>query len=472
MKHYSIKILIVLILILSLFKIAPVHAENASMSEVYVSITDAKSTISDNSKKDSDKKKAIKQVRKEINALKVKDNKEGKAVKNKLKEVESAKTSDDQADKLSDLTKALITYENTQSSKDASGQIKELKQAVDAKDEPIQKAIKNKNRSELESINNSLNQIWPYVEGKIQTKNNSLYTTIEDKIPYYQSILDDSNKERVKDGLKEINNDIKDTVGTGDYTFVDVMVIFLREGLEVLLIVMTLTTMTRKVKDHKGTSSVIGGALLGLVLSIALAVVLISTIGNNGIIREGMEAVLGIVAVILMYVVGVWMHNRSSAKRWNKMIQSMYQNAISNGNLVLLGTIGLISVLREGVEVIIFYMGMIGSIKTQDFIIGIVIAIVILIIFALLFRFIVKLIPVHYIFRVLSILIFIMTFKMLGVSIQKAQLLGWIPQHSIEGLPTVSWIGFYPSVETIVAQIILVILILLFVFKQRKKNQQ
>ena len=46
-----------------------------------------------------------------------------------------------------------------------------------------------------------------------------------------------------------------------------------------------------------------------------------------------------------------------------------------------------ISVLREGVEVIIFYMGMIGSIKTQDFIIGIVIAIVILIIFALLFRF-------------------------------------------------------------------------------------
>ena len=83
-------------------------------------------------------------------------------------------------------------------------------------------------------------------------KNSSLYTTIEDKIPYYQSILDHSNKERVKDGLKDINNDIKDTVGTGDYTFVDVMIIFLREGLEVLLIIMTLTTMTRKVKDHKG----------------------------------------------------------------------------------------------------------------------------------------------------------------------------------------------------------------------------
>ena len=65
-KHYSIKILIVLILILSLFKIAPVHAENASMSEAYVSITDAKSTISDNSKKDSDKKKLSSKLEKKL----------------------------------------------------------------------------------------------------------------------------------------------------------------------------------------------------------------------------------------------------------------------------------------------------------------------------------------------------------------------------------------------------------------------
>ena len=109
----------------------------------------------------------------------------------------------------------------------------------------LDKAITGINKNDLKQTDAALSkfvQIWPYVEGKIQTKNSSLYTTIEDKIPYYQSILDDSNKERVKDGLKEINNDIKDTVGTGDYTFVDVMVIFLREGLEILLIVMTLTT--------------------------------------------------------------------------------------------------------------------------------------------------------------------------------------------------------------------------------------
>ncbi|QNQ45349.1 FTR1 family protein [Staphylococcus warneri] len=570
MKHYLIKIVVILMIGLSIFRFTPAHAESASMSETYVAITDAKSTIADKDKSQSDKAKALKDVKKEIKALKINnDSKEGKQVNSKLKEVEHASSDDTKADKLGELTKALIAYENQQSSKDASGKIKELQQAVDAKDAPMKKAIKDKNHTELQSLNNDLNsiwtsnetvirnyddgkygqievnlmqlrvaiqkepldtdkvksawstfknsidtvdqkqsdsdsdkykvtqlneeldkaiagindndldkadaslsqfvKIWPYVEGKIQTKNSSLYTKIEDKIPYYQSILDQSNKDRVKKGLQELNSEIKDTVGQGEYSFVDVMIIFLREGIEVLLIIMTLTTMTRKVKDVKGTSSVVGGALLGLILSIGLGITFIYTIGNNGVVREGMEAILGIVAVVLMYVVGIWMHRRSNAQRWNEMIQSMYNNAMSNGNLILLGTIGLISVLREGVEVIIFYMGMIGSITTKDFILGIGLAIIILIIFAFAFRFIVKLIPVRFIFRVLSILIFVMTFKMLGVSIQKLQLLGYMPQHSIEGLPTLSWIGFYPSVETIIAQVIIIILILGFVLYNRKK---
>nr|WP_248285667.1 FTR1 family protein [Staphylococcus lugdunensis] len=556
------------------FRMAPMPsaaADKPSISDVYVSITDAKSILEDKSKSDKDKKQAIKDIDKQLDTLKIKNTKQGKDVKQQWQAVKKTSSTESQAAKLSEVTKSLIAYENAESSGDASKKIKELQQQVDAKDSQMQQAIKDKDETKLQSINNSLNQIWtshetvirnyddskygqievnlmqlrvavqkepldinkvknawttfktsidqvdqkqsnqssdkynvtqlndeldkaikgiennqlkqtddalskfiqiwPYVEGKIQTKNASLYTTIEDKIPYYQSILDDSNKDRVKEGLQDINSDIKDTVGKDSYSFVDVMIIFLREGLEVLLIIMTLTTMTRNVKDTKGTASVLGGAMLGLILSLALAVVFIQTLGNNGLLREGMEATLGIIAVVLMYIVGIWMHRRSSAKRWNDLIQSMYQNAISNGNLVLLGTICLISVLREGVEVIIFYMGMIGSIQTIDFVIGIALAIVILIIFALIFRFIVKLIPIYYIFRVLSIFIFLMAFKMLGVSIQKLQLLGTLPQHSIEGLPTISVIGFYPSFETIGAQIIYIILVIVFMRTQRQQTQ-
>ena len=67
--------------------------------------------------------------------------------------------------------------------------------------------------------------------------------------------------------------------------------------------------------------SVIGGAIAGLVLSIVLAITFVETLGNSGMLRESMEAGLGIVAVILMFIVGVWMHKRSNAKRWNDMIK-------------------------------------------------------------------------------------------------------------------------------------------------------
>ncbi len=49
---------------------------------------------------------------------------------------------------------------------------------------------------------------------------------------------------------------------------------------------MTLTTMTRKVKDNKGTASVIGGAIAGLVLSIILAITFVETLGNSGILLK------------------------------------------------------------------------------------------------------------------------------------------------------------------------------------------
>ncbi|HCV0026466.1 TPA: FTR1 family iron permease [Staphylococcus aureus] len=454
MKHYLTKFVAMLItaaMVCSFGLLKSQAAEQQSISDVYSVITDAKSALSNNSISNDNKQKAIEQVVSAVKKLSLEDNSEGNAVKSDVRKLEDAKANDNQKDTLSQLTKSLIAYEEKLASKDAGSKIKLLQQQVDAKDAALTHFI----------------EIWPYVEGQIQTKDGALYTKIEDKIPYYQSVLDEHNKSHVKDGLVDINNQIKEVVGHS-YSFVDVMIIFLREGLEVLLIVMTLTTMTRKVKDNKGTASVIGGAIAGLVLSIILAITFVETLGNSGILRESMEAGLGIVAVILMFIVGVWMHKRSNAKRWNDMIKNMYANAISNGNLVLLATIGLISVLREGVEVIIFYMGMIGELATKDFIIGIALAIVILIVFAVLFRFIVRLIPIFYIFRVLSIFIFIMGFKMLGVSIQKLQLLGAMPRHVIEGFPTINWLGFYPSYEPLIAQAAYIMVVAILIFKFKK----
>ncbi|RIO72742.1 hypothetical protein BUZ39_18835, partial [Staphylococcus haemolyticus] len=134
----------------------------------YVAITDAKSTIEDKDKSKKEKQSALADIKEKVKSLNIKDNKEGKDVKSKLEAVDKASSMNAKADKLSQLTKSLIAYEDAVSTKDISGEIKTLKQQVAAKDDPIKKAIKSKNESELQSINNSLNQIWTTHETAIR----------------------------------------------------------------------------------------------------------------------------------------------------------------------------------------------------------------------------------------------------------------------------------------------------------------
>lgn len=473
-------------------------AEETSFSDVYAAITDAKQHLDESHTSKKTKQEDLEHVKKQINTLKVNDSKKGQEVQKALDGVDVTASSKKTTTQYSDLTKALIDYEQQVNKKDDSGEIKQLKAAIKGKDKDFITAINNKDQEKLKSLNSEVNsvwknhesvirnkdvgkygeievglmqmrvaiekepldtskverawnafqssinsadqttsskdkgkyqpsqlneqldeairaidndqldkadaaltqfvKIWPYVEGEIQTKNIGLYTQIENQIPYYQGILSEKTKDDVKQGLIELNKGIADTIQVQHYTSFDVMLIFLREGLEVLLIIMTLTTMTREMKDRRGTTSIISGAILDGLLSLSIALLFIHLLGETGVLRESMEAGLGIIAVILMFIVGLWMHRRSSAARWNAMVEQIYQNAMQRNNLILLGVIGLITVLREGVEVIVFYLGMIGNITAWQFVSGIVYAVVILVIFGLLYRYIVKLIPLHYIF--------------------------------------------------------------------------
>lgn len=154
MKHYLVKLLIAIALIFTVLRITPsltqVHAaEDSNISDMYVAITDAKSTIEDKDKSDKEKKKAVEDIKAKVNALDIKDNKEGKDVKSKLKDLDQTSSLNKQDNNLSELTKSLIAYEDAVSTKDVSGEIKTLKQQVDSKDSKVKDAIKSKNTAEL-----------------------------------------------------------------------------------------------------------------------------------------------------------------------------------------------------------------------------------------------------------------------------------------------------------------------------------
>lgn len=317
--------------------------------------------------------------------------------------------------------------------------------------------------------------IWPQVEMAVSTRDGKLYTKIESTMPLLVSAV---SKEQVDTAavlqqIDEFETAIALLQDKTSYTFWDAALILLREGLEALLIILALVTFLKKANQTHMQKWVYMGAVMGILLSIvaAVAMSLLFRAESLNTSREIIEGYVGIVAAMMMLGVGIWLHRKSTVQQWNAYIERQMGHAISTQSVMAMAMISFLSVFREGAETVIFYVGIAPNMSTSQFLLGIVVAIVILVIVGwVLFTATVK-IPIHRFFAVATVLIYALTFKIIGVSIHKLQLMNQLPTHVIDGWPVWSWLGFYPTVETCLGQGILIIFIMsAVVYKRKQKN--
>ncbi len=143
---------------------------------------------------------------------------------------------------------------------------------------------------------------------------------------------------------------------TASYNAFDAMLILLREGVEALLIVMALVTTLKAAKMRKGLKWVYGGAIAGVLASAAIALVLqvafpAVTSGSN---REIIEGGVGIFAVVMMILIGIWLHSKSSVKQWNAFMDRQMKTVTATGSFVSMFALSFLAVFREGAETILF----------------------------------------------------------------------------------------------------------------------
>ncbi|WHI54405.1 FTR1 family iron permease [Mammaliicoccus lentus] len=335
----------------------------------------------------------------------------------------------------------------------------------------LDEAIRNIKNNKLNKTKQDLQSFivaWPNVENEIGTRNGELYTKIEQKIPQYVGQINENNKDDIQAELETLDQEIKSTIAKAGYTFWDAALILLREGVEALLIIMALLTVTRKAEQTKASKWIMSGSLLGIILSIALAFIFKAIFENLGSTRELTEGIVGICSVILMVIVGAWLHSKSSLESWEKFINKNMDKAMSTGSLLTFGLVAFLSVFREGAETIIFYLGVVGKISTWSLILGILVAVFILILIAVFFNQITKWIPIHRLFFIMSLFIFLLAFKILGVSVHTLQILNILPQHTINHLPFIDLIGLYPTYETVIPQLILMVIVMIYYMMSKK----
>jgi high-affinity iron transporter len=337
------------------------------------------------------------------------------------------------------------------------------------------KAIDHENYEEASGYLTEFIILWPNIEMEVSTRNGKLYTELESDMPILVSELtkDTVDVDSVTTQLSRFKTEIQLLQEEGHYTFWDSALILLREGLEALLIILVLVAFLKKSNQQHMARWIYMGAFLGVILS-AVAAFTLSAIFNSLTVntgREMLEGYVGLVAAAMMIGVGVWLHNKSSVSSWNSYLSKQMGNAISKQSVFAMAFISFLSVFREGAETIIFYVGVAPNMPTFDFIFGIIVALVILIVVAfILFKMSVR-IQIHKFFFIATIFIYLLAFKIIGSSIHTLQLTNELSTHVIHELPVISQIGFYPTVETMMGQSILIIISLSVIIYQKMHNK-
>jgi len=311
--------------------------------------------------------------------------------------------------------------------------------------------------------------IWPSIEGDVSTRNATLYTRVESETPV---IMVKGNEKKYQDQLQALINDLSQIDTSASYNFFDAMLILLREGVEALLIVMALVTTLKAAKMKKGLKWVYTGAVMGILASLAIAVLLqfLFPAVSSGSNREIIEGAVGIFAVLMMIMVGIWLHSKSSIKKWNDFMESQMKAVTATGSFISMFALSFLAVFREGAETILFYAGIYPRIDKASFFLGIGLAFLVLFVLALIMNKASAYFKPHRIFLILTWLIYALAFKMLGVSIHALQLTNILPSHLMNGFPSIDWAGIYPSLEVVTCQLIFVVIVLIITWKNRESS--
>ena len=310
--------------------------------------------------------------------------------------------------------------------------------------------------------------IWPTIEGSVSTTNPSLYTKVESESPV---IMVKGKDSEYQEKLSSLIAELSQIDTSASYNAFDAMLILLREGVEALLIVMALVTTLKAAKMKKGLKWVYSGAFAGIVASLLIAYILqiafpAVTSGTN---REIIEGAVGIFAVIMMILIGIWLHSKSSVKKWNAFMESQMQTVTKTGSFLSMFGLSFLAVFREGAETILFYVGILPRISSFDFVLGISLALLVLVVIAFVMNKASQFFLPHKIFFILTWMIYALAFKMTGVSIHALQLTNMIPNHQISGIPSIDILGIYPSWEGLAGQTLFILVVFLITIRQGEK---
>jgi high-affinity iron transporter len=249
--------------------------------------------------------------------------------------------------------------------------------------------------------------------------------------------------------------------------------ILFREGLEALLVVIALVAAVRQAGQENRARDVYAGALLATGCSVVLAWAVQHVLGDNT--SDMLEGIFQLFAAVTLFYVSSWITSKSQAKQWKNFLSAQVHAARrSKGPSLALALTAFLAVMREGAETIVFFRAlMAGATETVErhaIFVGVIAGSIALAIAFVGLRKMTSMIPIGPVFRATSMLLYGLAVVFAGQGIASFQESGVVGATFVSHVPTVAMLGLYPTVQTLAAQgILLLLAVAALIFPLAKK---
>lgn len=242
-------------------------------------------------------------------------------------------------------------------------------------------------------------------------------------------------------------------------TFVLSAGIVLREGLEAMLVVVSILMVAKAsgvplsglMWIHAGWLSAIMLGVLGWFFSSLLM---------QGMQREMMEGLAALIAVLALLYMGHWLHSKSEIDKWNAFLKEKTKNALTQEKLMALGSISFIAVFRESFESVIFLRALApvdDGTSSSAILAGVLLACALAIVLGLLAMRLGKKMPLARLFSLSSLIMLVLAVILAGKGVHSFQEIDFVGQNILHGAPRFDLLGVFPTWQTMGLQLLTLI---------------
>ncbi|HEY4680510.1 MAG TPA: FTR1 family protein [Nitrosarchaeum sp.] len=380
--------------------------------------------------------------------------------------------------KLTSVTNASPTSEkNLKSMGDASEDQKSgVKNEIDVIRERLEETLLHYSRGDMQSAHASARSAYldsyEFVEIPLRAIDPDFTLEVEYQFATLRNLIkQEAPQEEIQDVIIGIRRNLDESerivsgIGTlaPSIAFTSSFAIIFREGLESVLILGAITTYLEASRNNQFKKYIYYGVVMAFAATAVTWIITSHIIEISGANRELIEAIAALSATAVLFYVSFWVLNKIEHKKWMEFVKAKVWQATATGSVMVFVMLSFFTVYREGFETVLFYQAMSGFAKYMEIYVGLgfVVGMISLLGLYYVMRKLGRKLPLRALFGLTMGVGAYLSIAFLGNAIRELQIIEIVPYTGLIGImPRLDinlamMTGIYPTLETIIAQVIL-----------------